>query len=76
MQRVKGYCAGILVFSEDVAMTELQNLLKTKKCMLQRGELSVTFGSMGNVQTIRELCVDVFDRDGRYRPDLSVAFKC
>ena len=72
MYEVRGYSAGILIFSENI-QEELQGFLANKKCQLRKGELSLQFG-LGIVQTVRELCIDIYDASG-YRPDLSENYK-
>lgn len=75
MYLTKGYCAGILIFSENAQETELQNFLKEKEYLLIQGELTIQFG-MGVVQTATELCIDVYEKaSGQYRLDLSTSYK-
>ena len=75
MYLTKGYCAGILIFSENAQETELQNFLKEKEYSFRRGELTIQFG-IGVVQTATELCIDVYDKiTHQYLSNLSVAYK-
>lgn len=75
MYVIKGYSAGILIFSEDVQETELQTFLDDKKNQLKRRELTIAFG-MGIIQTVNEIVVDVYDKaSGKYRPELATSFK-
>ena len=75
MYTVKGYCAGILVFTEDVDEEKLKDFLNDKKLALKDGDLKITFGA-GITQVATELCYDVYDKaTGVWRKDLSRAFK-
>ncbi len=74
MYTVKGYCAGICIFAEDVEHNKFKKFLEEKKNLLIRGELQITFGGM--VQSASELCYDVYDKETSvWRNDLSRAFK-
>ncbi len=75
MYEVRGYCAGILVFAENVPSKELKDFLKDQKELLESGKLTIRFGT-DITQTATELCVDVYDKEtGAWRNDLSHAFK-
>ena len=75
MYMAKGYCAGILVFAEEVDEGKLKDFLSDKKLLLKDGDLKITFGA-GITQAATELCYDVYDKaTGAWREDLSRAFK-
>ena len=74
MYRVKAYCAGIILFNAEVKEEELFDFLTLKKDELKRGELRIHFG-LDISQIASEMCVDVYDEIGTYRPDLSMAAK-
>jgi len=74
MYTLKGYCAGILVFQEDVAHKNLDARLTEIKDLLLEEGFRITFGY--NTQTVTELCVDVYEKaKAIWRHDLSVAYK-
>lgn len=75
MYLIKGYCAGILIFSEGAQETELQDFLSEKKRMFENGDIMITFG-VGETQIATELCIDVYDKaTSHYKTDLCTAYK-
>ena len=75
MYLIKGYCAGILIFSEEAQEKELPDFFSEKKRQWEKGNLMITFGA-GETQVATELCIDVYDKaTGRYRTDLCTAYK-
>ena len=70
----KGYCAGILVFQQESDEASLDRVLKQIEQDLKDGNYSIQFG-VNTIQTVTEVCVDVYEVNPRYRLDLSKAFK-
>lgn len=75
MFTVKGYCAMIRLFHEDVYVGELDAFIQKKRALLESLELILSFGG-GVRQPATELCYDVYDKTtGKWRDDLSRSFK-